>query len=124
MALHCGRGKNHLEKSDVSKLISNEVLTIGIGLISSFLLLDYPATSRKLKPAERELACKRLTADNITFANEGEELNHWRTLRLGLTSWRVWLIAAGYSMIGSGFSMAYFYPTLVAGLGYSAIHAQ
>ena len=50
------------------------VSTIGAALIAPFFLLDYPATSKRLTPAQRELAVARLRADGITSSGAHGEI--------------------------------------------------
>jgi hypothetical protein len=89
-------------------------------------LLDYPSMSKKLTPKERNLAFRRLRADGITSREEGaaHKDSHLRALIAAVRNWRLWLLALGYMAIIGSLSLSYFYPTLVKGLGYSAINAQ
>ena len=41
-----------------------------------------------------------------------------------VTNWRMWLLCIGYMTIIGCYSLSYFNPTLVAGLGYSGSMAQ
>ncbi|KAF2812537.1 pantothenate transporter liz1 [Mytilinidion resinicola] len=103
------------------------VATIGAALIAPFFLLDYPATTKKLTQAQRDLAVARLQADGITSRGEtGErsEVTHWRAFIHAISNWRLWLLCAGYMTIIGCYSLSYFNPTLVKGLGYTAVKAQ
>ncbi|KAF2267737.1 MFS general substrate transporter [Lojkania enalia] len=103
------------------------VATVGVALITPFFLLDYPATSKRLKPRQRELAVARLQADGITSAGErGEiaEVSHWKAFLYAVSNWRLWLLCAGYMTIIGCYSLSYFNPTLVRGLGYEGADAQ
>ncbi|KAF2729839.1 pantothenate transporter liz1 [Polyplosphaeria fusca] len=98
------------------------VATVGVAFIAPFFLLDYPATTKKLTPREREIAVARLQADGITSSGEnGEiaEVSHWKALVHAVSNWRLWLLCAGYMTIIGCYSLSYFNPTLVKGLGYT-----
>jgi MFS family permease len=99
------------------------VATCGASFVSPFFLLDYPLTTSRFTPAERELAYNRLLADGITSREEGGD-NTWKTLLHSVTDWRVWLLGIAYMTIVGSLSLSYFYPTLVKGLGYTATTAQ
>ncbi|KAF2249399.1 MFS general substrate transporter [Trematosphaeria pertusa] len=103
------------------------VATVGIALIAPFFLLDYPATSKRLTPRQREIAIARLQADGITSSGEhGEiaEVSHWNAFVHAISNWRLWLLCAGYMTIIGCYSLSYFNPTLVKGLGYAGADAQ
>lgn len=94
--------------------------TVGWALISYFLLLDFPANTKKLTARERELAISRLEADDVTGRNEDTpRLTSIQALKQSLSSWRMWLLTAGYMVIVGSSTLSYFYPTLVQGLGYT-----
>ncbi|EME87423.1 uncharacterized protein MYCFIDRAFT_26809 [Pseudocercospora fijiensis CIRAD86] len=99
--------------------------TIGWAFIAVFLLLDFPANTKKLSARERELAVSRLQTDNVTSRTDGgERLSSMQALKQSLGSWRVWLMVAGYMVIVGSSTLSYFYPTLVEGLGYTSHMAQ
>ena len=103
------------------------VSTVGCALIAPFLLLDYPATTKRLTPDQRNLAVARLNADGITSRNaDGEvsSISHWRAFVDAVSNWRVWWLCLGYMTIIGCYSLSYFNPTLVQGLGYTGSEAQ
>jgi predicted MFS family arabinose efflux permease len=101
------------------------VATVGWAFCSAFLLLDFPANTPRLNARERELAISRLEMDNVTGRNEDTpRLTSTEALKQALTSWRVWILVAGYMVIVGSSTLSYFYPTLVQGLGYSSHMAQ
>lgn len=102
------------------------VTTVDVSFIAPFILLDYPATSKKLTLAQRQLAFKRLQADGITSREEGADhaTTHFKAFMAAITNWRLWLLAIAYMTIIGSLSLSYFYPTLVKGLGYTAVNAQ
>lgn len=113
---------------DDSRLFIVEgVATCGCALVAPFFLLDYPATTKRLTPEQRELAVARLQADGITSTGEhGEmaEVSHWKAFVHAVSNWRLWLLCAGYMTIIGCYSLSYFNPTLVKGLGYAGAEAQ
>jgi MFS family permease len=101
------------------------VITCGCALLAPLVLLDYPATCSKLSPSERELAVSRqeLDGQNINISKE-LRMPMARALWFALTTPAHWIIFIGFMMVDGSFSIGYFYPTLVEGLGYEAITAQ
>ena len=73
---------------------------------------------------ERELAISRLEADNVHIRAEDNHLSSLQALSQSIRNWRTWLFVAGYMVIVGSSTLSYFYPTLVAGLGYSSHMAQ
>ncbi|KAF2022394.1 MFS general substrate transporter [Aaosphaeria arxii CBS 175.79] len=103
------------------------VATVGIAFIAPFCLLDYPATSKQLTQSERDLAVARLKADGITSGGangEVAEISHWLAFVHAVSNWRLWLLCAGYMTIIGCYSLSYFNPVLVSGLGYKGSEAQ
>ncbi|KAK0664381.1 putative transporter [Lasiodiplodia hormozganensis] len=99
--------------------------TCGWSIVSAFLLLDFPATSRKLSERERAIAVHRLTRDNASAETEDEShLSPVQALLEAIRNWRTWLMVVGYMVIVGSSTLSYFYPTLVKGLGYTSHMAQ
>ncbi|KAI9041318.1 MFS general substrate transporter [Aspergillus affinis] len=91
--------------------------TIGVGLISMFILLDFPATSRSLSERERYIAVARLASENVTaMTDDSERLTHWEAIVISVKDWRTWAFVVGYMAIVGSSTLSYFYPTLVQGL--------
>ncbi|KAL3299709.1 allantoate permease [Colletotrichum asianum] len=102
-----------------------EGATIGWAGISAFILLDFPATSTRLTPREREIAVARLQKDSVTVRNADEKLGKGKSFMLALRDWRTWGFIFGYMVIVGSSTLSYFYPTLVHGLGFtSTVQAQ
>ncbi|KAI7341123.1 MFS general substrate transporter [Hortaea werneckii] len=100
-------------------------ITIACAFAVPFVLLDYPLTSKKLSPNERQMAYDRLIADGITSRNDNSKpLSHLRALKKAVTDWRLLPLVLGYMTIIGSMSLAYFYPTFTAELGYSRKDAQ
>ncbi|KAI4592637.1 hypothetical protein KJ359_010539 [Pestalotiopsis sp. 9143b] len=99
--------------------------TAGWSLIASLFLMDFPANTKRLSERERALAIRRLQAANARVETEDTpKLSHFQALKVALTNWRVWLFVVGYMAVVGSSTLSYFYPTLVAGLGYSTVVAQ
>lgn len=119
----------------------------GWSLISAFLLLDFPANSKRLTERERELAIKRLRYASQTQRSEEEKMGHGEAIKRSFLNWRTWMFVVGYmAVVGSSTrkhlpghnadyrvftanypdmrAVSYFYPTLVEGLGYTSTTAQ
>lgn len=72
-------------------------MTAGWSLIASFILLDFPANSKRLTDRERELAIMRIQSESISVRTEDTpELGHLKALGLALQNWRVWVLTVGY----------------------------
>jgi len=101
------------------------VITCGCALLAPLVLLDYPATCSKLTPAERELAVSRqeLDGQNINVEKE-RRMKISKALWYAITTPAHWIIFVAFMTVDGSFSIAYFYPTLVEGLGYSSTTAQ
>ncbi|RDW61314.1 hypothetical protein BP5796_11206 [Coleophoma crateriformis] len=100
-------------------------MTAGWSIIAGFILLDFPATSSKLSERERELAIQRIISDGLSVRSEDTPpLSHLQALKLALSNWKTWAFTVGYMGIVGSSTLSYFYPTLVAGLGYSSLNAQ
>lgn len=96
----------------------------GWSIVSAFLLLDFPANSKRLTPRERELAIKRLEYASSTQNAVSEKLGHMDAIKLSFANWRMWLFVVGYMAVVGSSTLSYFYPTLVEGLGYTSTAAQ
>jgi MFS family permease len=101
------------------------VITCGCALLSPMVLLDYPATCSKFTVEERALAVSRqeLDGQNINVEKE-RRINLSKALWYAMTTPAHWILFIAFMMVDGSFSIAYFYPTLVEGLGYSSTTAQ
>lgn len=90
-----------------------------------FLLLDFPANTKRLSERERQLAIGRLAADNVQARSaDSPKITSLGALKQGLGNWRTWILVVGYMVIVGSSTLTYFIPTLVNGLGYTAHKAQ
>ncbi|KND88393.1 Pantothenate transporter liz1 [Tolypocladium ophioglossoides CBS 100239] len=108
--------------------------TIACAAIGALVLPDFPATTKRFSPRQKQVALERLKSDNVTTrAEDSLSLTPLQALRNSLMNWRTWPLTFGYmyryshvtfQAMGGSATMSYFYPTLVAGLGYTAHMAQ
>jgi MFS family permease len=103
------------------------VATVGAAIPAPFLLLDWPSTARQLTARERNIALARLRADGMHVSGSVEReknVSHIKALTNAVANWRLWLLCIGYMAIIGCYSLSYFNPTLVGGLGYKGSMAQ
>ncbi|UNI16057.1 hypothetical protein JDV02_002532 [Purpureocillium takamizusanense] len=101
------------------------VATVGVALIAYFVLLDYPATSKRLTPDERLLATVRIAHSGISNSTAGRRrLSHWQAFLAAVSDPRTYMFVVLYMLdVGSG-TISYFIPTITVSLGYSTVKAQ
>ncbi|KAG8411880.1 hypothetical protein J3458_015175 [Metarhizium acridum] len=121
---HCIRRSEGLERCawDCRRwlFIVEGVVTIGFGILSAFVLPDYPQTTRWLSDEERAFACWRLLAD-INEMDDGKSTTVWQGLKLALKDYRLYLfiLLAHMSLLSQTFQ--YFFPSIVQTLGYDPL---
>lgn len=71
-------------------------MTAGWSLIGAFILLDFPANTKRFSARERELAVQRIIHDSLAVRTDGPELGHLKALALALRNWRLWAFTIGY----------------------------
>jgi MFS family permease len=100
--------------------------TIGWAVIASFILLDFPANTKRLTDRERQIAIARLQSQRVTVrAADGAKFGKRKSFVMALADWRLYPLVVGYMVIVGSSTLSYFYPTLVHGLGYtSTVEAQ
>jgi len=96
--------------------------TCGWAVIAFFILPDFPSNTKRLSDRERHLAITRLQEPGHIHSED--QISSKQALLQAVKSWKVWILIAGYMVIVGSSTLSYFYPTLVAGLGYSAVDAQ
>ena len=102
------------------------VCTIAWAIVSAFVLLDFPANSKRLTDRERQIAIARLRSQDVSVRPaDGAKLGKRQSFVMAVIDWRTWVLIVGYMVIVGSSTLSYFYPTLVKGLGYtSTIKAQ
>lgn len=101
------------------------VITCGCALLAPLILLDYPASCSKFTTEERALAVSRQELDGQNINVEKEtRMKIAKALWYALSTPSHWIIFIAFMMVDGSFSIAYFYPTLVKGLGYTSTTAN
>ncbi|KAK4547325.1 hypothetical protein LTR36_000981 [Oleoguttula mirabilis] len=78
---------------------------------------NWPATTRWLSEQERTIAQARLAKD-IGVADDDEPMSAFQGFKLAVTDPKVWFLAATYFLTIMGLSFSFFFPTIIAALGY------
>ncbi|KAF2024238.1 MFS general substrate transporter [Setomelanomma holmii] len=94
-------------------------------IATPLVLLDYPATCPKFTPEERALVVRRqeLDGQNVNVERE-RRIKVIKALWYAISTPAYWIICKAFMTVDVSFSIAYFYPTLVEGLGYNSTTAQ
>ncbi|KAF3044843.1 hypothetical protein E8E11_002537 [Didymella keratinophila] len=98
-------------------------LEVACAIPAPFVLLEYPSNARQLNAQEREIVMARLHADFGSHVKE-KHISHGKAFINAIKNWRLWLLCAGYMTIIGCYSLSYFNPSLVRGLGYTGSMAQ
>ncbi|KAH9832608.1 MFS general substrate transporter [Rhodofomes roseus] len=99
------------------------LVTIVAGVLSFFIIQDFPDTARFLTEEERTFVVRRLQADGQVSAT-GEKLK-WQYVWQALIDWKTWLGMALYmGNEGPLYAIALFMPSIIDQLGYSATPAN
>ncbi|CAN9087163.1 unnamed protein product [Alternaria alternata] len=94
--------------------------TIVWAMVAYFILLDFPANTKRLTDRERAIAIARLREGGVRTHVEGEErMGKAKSFRLAIMDWRTISFILGYMVIVGSSTLSYFYPTLMTGLGYT-----
>ncbi|KAK0478870.1 MFS general substrate transporter [Armillaria novae-zelandiae] len=97
--------------------------TVVVGLLSFFILVDFPATAKFLTPEERAFVVWKKKYDNSSV---GEE-EHFSVKHIiqALTDWQVFLHILIYmSVIGPLYGITLFLPTIINTFGHTAAISQ
>lgn len=101
------------------------IFTFLFGLISFFVLPNSPAAAHFLSTKERDYVMARLKADGAVAGDDKSDAFSWTEVIRCCQSIHVWLLAPVLFFIGTTlYGLAYFEPTIVAGLGYTGNKAQ
>ncbi|RDX52238.1 MFS general substrate transporter [Lentinus brumalis] len=99
------------------------LITIVVGFIALFVLVDFPDTAGFLTPMERAYLVHRLKYDNSSVGEEEHfELRH---IREAVLDWQVWMLAI-INMINSiaVYGITLFLPSIINGFGFGAATSQ
>ncbi|KAJ3526219.1 hypothetical protein NMY22_g10250 [Coprinellus aureogranulatus] len=101
------------------------LFTVLFGLASFFLLPPSPAHARFLSLAEKDYVVQKLKEDGATGNDDKADGFSWREVGMAFKLPQVWMLAVVFFMDGTVlYGLAYFTPSIVAGLGYTASNAQ
>ncbi|KAI6142747.1 major facilitator superfamily domain-containing protein [Pisolithus tinctorius] len=93
--------------------------TVLVGILSMWLLPDYPHNTRWLNAEERRLAQLRLAKDVGEADMDSEEASIFEGLRLAMKDTKAYLFMFLAFVLSLAASFLNFFPTLTATLGYS-----
>lgn len=72
-------------------------VTIFFALVSSFILLDFPDTSKKFTARQRFVAMSRLQNENVVSLDKNiPRMASLEAFRRAMTDWRTWMFTIGY----------------------------
>ena len=92
--------------------------------VCSFILPDFPATTKWLSQEERDYAVARLAADHNIDDERDDHIGHMRSLLMAVKDWRTWLFCFGQTTCTAAGTITYFIPTLMQALGYTGTKSQ
>ncbi|CCM02520.1 uncharacterized protein FIBRA_04622 [Fibroporia radiculosa] len=99
------------------------LVTVVAGVMSIWIIQDFPDTAKFLTEAERTVVIRRLQADD-QFSAAGEALK-LRYIWKSLFDWKTWLSMLVYmGSDGPLYAFALFLPTIINQLGYTATPAN
>ncbi|PWY82926.1 MFS transporter [Aspergillus heteromorphus CBS 117.55] len=95
------------------------IITVGVSLLSIFILVDFPSTTRGLADQERAIAIHRLHRHSGTVDEaKGPIL---QGIKMAIVDYKVWLLTAIIITKTSAGAVTSFIPTLVATFKFSAV---
>jgi len=118
MVLHNRRINNRLRR--VLRLVSHRASPNVIAHRTSFIIPDFPHTTRWLTPEERALATKRLQYTSGSHDTERGSL--WSGVKMAVLDYKVWLLSLIIVPKTSAGAVTSFIPTLVATFNYSKVN--
>ncbi|KAI4141577.1 MAG: hypothetical protein L6R39_005277 [Caloplaca ligustica] len=99
------------------------IATVLIGIISFWMVFDFPDEATFLSDVDRQRVIRRLKADQQSSA-EHEEFQ-MRYFWASVKDWKTWLYAVIYmGCDGPLYAFSLFLPTIINGLGYKSTRAQ
>ncbi|KAG2754910.1 MFS general substrate transporter [Suillus brevipes Sb2] len=101
------------------------MFTFLFGLLAFLVLPNSPATARFFSTKERNYVMAKLKADGAVAGDDKSDGFKWIEVIRCCQSIHVWLLAPVLFFLGTTlYGLAYFEPTIVAGLGYTGNKAQ
>ncbi|RDB27444.1 hypothetical protein Hypma_004085 [Hypsizygus marmoreus] len=100
------------------------LFTVVFGVCSFFILPRGPETARFLSPREREYVLEQLRDTGATGHDEADKFS-WYQVGQAFTLPQVWMLAIIFFFDGAlVYGLAYFTPSIIQSLGYTAARAQ
>ncbi|KAL4251559.1 MFS transporter superfamily protein [Abortiporus biennis] len=97
--------------------------TVVVGIISFFILVDFPATASFLTPEEKAYVLWKKRYDNSSVGEE--EHFEMRHLYAALMDWQIWIQILVYmSVIGPLYGISLFLPSIINGFGFGTTISQ
>ncbi|GLB38895.1 putative major facilitator superfamily protein [Lyophyllum shimeji] len=101
------------------------LFTVLFGVSSYFTLPRSPAHARFLTAKEKEYVIAQLKETGATGLDEDSDKFSWREVGRAFMLPQVWMLAVIFFLDGTlVYALAYFTPSIVQGLGYTAARAQ
>ncbi|KAK4693921.1 hypothetical protein P7C70_g8838, partial [Phenoliferia sp. Uapishka_3] len=93
------------------------IITIGLGIIGYFLVVDFPDKATFLTPAETKVVLNRINKDR---GDAQPDPVTWRSVGTHLCDFKLWAFGTifGSSTVPS-YAFAYFLPVILSGAGYA-----
>ncbi|TFK32744.1 MFS general substrate transporter [Crucibulum laeve] len=99
------------------------IMTVAVGILAFFVLVDFPVTASFLTPEERAFIVYKKKYDNSSVGEE--EHFEMRHLRAALTDWQIWLHILIYmSVVVPLYGITLFLPTIINSFGHSPAISQ
>lgn len=95
------------------------LITVVLSIVAVFILPNYPATTRWLTPEQKKLATARLMSVAAAEAGaEPEHQSHWDAFKQAIKDPKTYVFMIIYNVLNMVGTISYFFPTLMASLGY------
>jgi len=105
------------------KFLIEGTLTVVIGIVSFWIIVDFPDDATFLNPLEKYVVTSRLKEDG-QHSHRPEKLK-WRSVAASFKDWKLYVaMCIGMGQSGSVYAFALFLPSIINELGYSVIQAQ
>ncbi|KAJ5302191.1 hypothetical protein N7508_007054 [Penicillium antarcticum] len=100
------------------------IITIGVAAFCKFILLDYPLSTRRLTPAERQLAYVRILHDKQENTPTEKQMSILQSLFSAMADPRTYFFIVLYLLNNGVATISYFIPTVIQDMGYRGTGAQ
>ncbi len=102
------------------RVLLTDLLSVGVAILSIFILPNYPHNTRWLSSEERAVAIYRLIEDRgEEVSSEDNQVSIMDGFKQAARDYKTWIISANHIFITTGAGLVVFFPTVVATLGFS-----